>query len=163
MFSIKTGKFLHHLDLTALDRRITQIVILVLGPSGTHKYLHPLLGGLIHNRIHRTLPLGRIMPVHQFRRIVGLALVRHRHKHKILHTHLFHLYDLCRPHLRVGRIDAVRVCVFIAYILVWKVDECACNRKSLLSECACASPKKHNNGNQEFSHIISVKSHKFTE
>ena len=77
MISIQSCKLLHHLYLTPLDRRVAQIVVLVLRPSRAHEHLHSVLCSSIHDRIHRTLPVGRIVPVHQFGRIVCLLLIRH--------------------------------------------------------------------------------------
>ena len=153
MVTIKTCKFLHHLDLASLDRRVTQIVVLVLRPSCAHEHLHAMLGSLIHDGIHRTLPVCRIVPVHQLGRIVCLALVCHRHEHEVLHAHLTHLGHLGRPHLRVCAIDVLRVGVLITYILIRQVDECSCHGQGLRKRCH-SSPQQQKCQKYGLSHIL---------
>ena len=131
MFSIDPRQFLHHLHLTSLDLRIAEIVILVLRPSGTHEHLHAMFSRSIHDRIHRALPPYRVHPRHYLRRIISHAFICHRHEHKVLHTHLLHLSDLGRPHLRIGSVDVWGIGVFVTDILIRKIQECSRNRKSL--------------------------------
>ena len=129
MIPIESCQFLHHLQLTAFDLWITQIVVLILGPAGTHEYLHAMFRRRIHDGIHRALaPLG-IMPVHQLRRIIGLPLIRNRHEDKIFHSHLLHLGNLCCPHLRIGIIYMRWIRILVTYVLIWQIDECSCYRQ----------------------------------
>ena len=57
MISIQSCKLLHHLYLTPLDRRVAQVVVLVLRPSRAHEHLHSVLCSSIHDRVHRALPV----------------------------------------------------------------------------------------------------------
>ena len=131
MISIQPCKLLHHLYLTALDRRVTQVVVLVLRPSRTHEHLHSVLCSSIHDRIHRTLPVGRIVPVHQLGRIVCLLLIGHRHEYQVFHAHILHFGDLHRPHLRVSAVHVGWIGVLVPDVLIRNVDECSSNRKRL--------------------------------
>ena len=131
MISIQPCKFLHHLYLTSLDRRVAQVVVLVLRPSRTHEHLHSVLCSSIHDRVHRALPVGRIVPVHQFGRIVCLSLIGHRHEYQVFHAHILHFGYLCRPHLRVGAVHFGRIGILVPDVLIRKVDECSGDRKRL--------------------------------
>ena len=153
MVTIKTGKFLHHLDLASFDRRVTQIIVLVLRPSRAHEHLHAMFGSLVHNGIHRTLPVCRIVPVHQLGRIVCLALVCHRHEHEVLHAHLTHLGNLGRPHLRICAIDALRIGVLVTHILIRQIDECSCHGKGL-RKGSHSSPQQQKCQKYGLSHIL---------
>ena len=137
MVTIKSCQFGHHLYLASLDLRITEIVILIHSPSGTHKHLHSMLGGGIHDRIDRTLAPLRIVLAHQFRRIIGLPFIRHRHEYKIFHPHLLHFRNLRLPHQRIGHVKILRVCIFVTDILIRKIDESSCNREHIAMGLTC--------------------------
>ena len=132
MISIQPCKLLHHLYLTALDRRVAQVVVLILRPSCAHEHLHSVLCSSIHDRVHRTLPVCRIAPVHQRGRIVCLFLIGHRHEYQVFHAHILHFGYLCRPHQRIGAVHFGRICILVPDILIRKVDECSGDRKRLL-------------------------------
>ena len=132
MISIQPCKLLHHLYLTALDRRVAQVVVLVLRPSRAHEHLHSVLCSSIHDCVHRTLPVCRIVPVHQFGRIVCLFLIGNRHEYQVFHAHILHFGDLHRPHLRVGAVHFGRIGILVPDVLIRKVDECSGDRKCLL-------------------------------
>ena len=131
MVSIESCQFGHHFYLTALDFRIAEIVVLILGPSGTHEHLHSVFGSGIHYCIDRTLPPLRIMPVHQLRRVVCLLFVGHRHEDEIFHSHLLHFSHLGGPQRRIGTVEMLRIGVFVSYVLIWQVDECAGHGKCI--------------------------------
>ena len=72
-----------------------------------------------------------ILPRHYSGRIIRLAFIRNRHEYEILHTHFLHFCDLRRPHYRIGIVEVRRIRVFVADILICKIDECTCHRQSL--------------------------------
>ena len=129
MRSVKTGKFLHHFQLTSLYLRIAQIVILILCPSRAHEHLHPVFRRSLHDCIHRTLSMGRILPRHKRRRIIGLTLVCYRHDDKIFHAHLMEFINLYLPHQRIRSVHIQRVGVSVPDILIRKIDETSCQRQ----------------------------------
>lgn len=59
MVAVQPGKLLHHLLLAAANGGVTQVVVLVFGPAGTHEYLHAEACGGIHDGIYRAFtPFG---------------------------------------------------------------------------------------------------------